>query len=84
MVLVERSAAAGAADAAALAAADARVGLATGFPCEQAAVIAEANGATLTSCEVDGLVVTVSVSRPVAGFHVTASATAGPPSSQVD
>ena len=83
-VLVIRASVAGAADAAALAAADARVGRATGFPCEQAAVVAEANGADLVSCTVDGLVVTVSVSRPVAGFVVRAAATAGPPGSQVD
>ena len=78
-VLVARSTVAGAADAAALAAADARVGVATGFPCERADEVAAANGAKLTACEVDGLIATVSVSRTILGFDLESSATAGPP-----
>jgi secretion/DNA translocation related TadE-like protein len=79
MVLAARSTVAGAADAAALAAADARVGVATGFPCERAAQVAAANGATLTTCEVDGLIATVSVSGTILGFRLESTATAGPP-----
>lgn len=78
-VLAVRSATAGAADAAALAAADARVGAVTGFPCERAAQVAEANGATMTDCSVDGLVATVTVSRAIGVFTVVQSASAGPP-----
>jgi secretion/DNA translocation related TadE-like protein len=78
-VLAARSTVAGAADAAALAAADARVGVVTGFPCDRAAEAATANGATLTACEVDGLIATVSVSRTILGFDLESTATAGPP-----
>ena len=67
-----------AADAAALAAADTAVGLVPGYPCERAAEIAEANGASLVACETDGLVITVAVGRTLLGFAVTAAATAGP------
>jgi len=78
-VLATRSAVAGAADAAALAAADARVGVTGGFPCDIAAETAAANGVALTGCEVDGYIATVSVERSVLGFPVSAGATAGPP-----
>lgn len=78
-VLAARSATAGAADAAALAAADARVGAVTGFPCERAAEVAAANGATMRSCTVDGLIATVTVTRLVGGFELVEIATAGPP-----
>ena len=78
-VLSTRSAVAGAADAAALAAADARIGVVGGLPCEIAGRVARVNGAVLTSCELDGFVATVVVERSVGGFAVAASATAGPP-----
>jgi secretion/DNA translocation related TadE-like protein len=78
-VLAARSNVASAADAAALAAADARVGVTTGFPCERAAEVAAANGATLTECEVDGLIATVSVGVTILGFEYESTATAGPP-----
>ena len=78
-VLVARAAAAGAADAAALAAADVASGRHPGYPCELAAEVATTNGAALESCEVDGLIVTVSVGRGILGFTVGARATAGPP-----
>jgi secretion/DNA translocation related TadE-like protein len=78
--LAARQAVAGAADAAALAAADVAVGRVPGVPCELAADVAAANGATLSSCAADGLVVTVTASRGLLGILVTASATAGPPS----
>ncbi|TBN55411.1 hypothetical protein EYE40_14470 [Glaciihabitans arcticus] len=70
---------AGAADAAALAAADVSSGAVAGFPCESAAVVARANGAELEACELDGLVATVRVTGTVLGFSVRAAATAGPP-----
>ena len=79
LVLAKKQALAGAADAAALAAADVRVGLEPGEPCAVAARVATANGATLESCSVDGLVVTVVVRATVAGFAVGVAATAGPP-----
>ena len=78
-VFAAKQALAGAADAAALAAADVRVGIVPGEPCAVAASVAEANGATLAGCVVDGLVVTVAVRGTVAGFAVGVSATAGPP-----
>ena len=77
-VLAARSSVAGAADAAALAAADARVGAVTGFPCERAAEVAAANGAFLEKCTVDGLVATVTVQRQIAGFAIEQTSTAGP------
>ncbi|MFM9876428.1 MAG: Rv3654c family TadE-like protein, partial [Rhodoglobus sp.] len=48
---------AAAADAAALAAADVAVGRVAGYPCEVATRVAAANGASVTACTVDGLVV---------------------------
>jgi len=78
-VLAKKQALAGAADAAALAAADVRVGLEPGEPCAVAARVATANGGGLASCSVDGLVVTVVVSASVVGFAVGVAATAGPP-----
>ena len=78
-VLAARSTVSNAADAAALAAADARVGVATGFPCDRAAEVATAHGADLTGCAVDGLIATVSVSRTILGFRLESTATAGPP-----
>lgn len=79
--LAGRSSVAAAADLAALAAADVAVGLAPGIPCELAATVASTNGATLRSCTVDGLIVTVVVGARVLGVDVTAAATAGPPGS---
>jgi secretion/DNA translocation related TadE-like protein len=70
---------AGAADASALAAADARLGVVGDYPCPLASKVARANGATLAACEFDGLIVTVSVSHLVWGVSMTATATAGPP-----
>lgn len=76
--LTVRQSVAGAADAAALAAADVAIGLAPGLPCEVGATVARANGAGLSACEPDGLVVTVTVTRWVLGIPVSVSATAGP------
>ena len=78
VVLATRSAVAGAADATALAAADARVGVVGGFACDVAAQVAAANHVALTACEVDGYIATVSVERSVLGFTLAESATAGP------
>lgn len=78
-VLVTKRAAEGAADAAALAAADVAVGRAPGVICEIAARVAEANASVLTNCHADGLVITVRVERQAAGFAVGAIASAGPP-----
>lgn len=77
--LVVRAEAAGAADAAALAAADVARGIYPGVPCVIAASVATANGARLGECRVDGVIVTVRVSVAVLTFSVTAAATAGPP-----
>jgi hypothetical protein len=78
-VLAAKVLASGAADAAALAAADVAVGRAVGEPCLTAARIAEANGTSLAACQPDGLVVTVRVETVVHGFTVAAAASAGPP-----
>ena len=56
-----RHRAAGAADAAALAAADAASGWSAGPPCAEAGRLAAENRAALARCEIDGLVVTVEV-----------------------
>jgi len=82
--LAARHAVTGAADAAALAGADAASGLVPGFPCEVAARVALANGAIVESCRVDGLVVTVSVGRVVLGLAVSERASAGPAVSAPD
>ena len=71
----------GAADSAALAAADVAVGILPGYPCEVAAVVASANRTTLARCDVDGLIVTVSTKRQFLGQTLRATATAGPPRS---
>lgn len=73
--------AAGAADAAALAAADAASGsiVTTDEPCALAAKVAEAAGATLTGCAVDGFVATVHVKAAYAGLAAVSRARAGPP-----
>ena len=68
-----------AADAAALAGADVAAGISPGAPCLIAAHIAEANGATLEACAVDGLVVTVRARVRFFGLNLTSMATAGPP-----
>lgn len=78
-VLQAKQQTADAADAAALAGADAAVGIIPGFPCQEAGRVAESNGASLGGCEVDGEVVTVRADRTVFGLRVTGTATAGPP-----
>jgi secretion/DNA translocation related TadE-like protein len=68
-----------AADAAALAAADAAVGLVPGVPCDLAAAVAEGNRASVLACRVDGLVATVTTGVTLLGIPITATSTAGPP-----
>ncbi len=68
-----------AAESAALAAADTAVGILSGFPCQAAARVAEANGTDLDACVADGFVVTVRVRSAALGMPVLATATAGPP-----
>ncbi len=74
----------GAADAAALAAADTAVGIVPGIPCDAAAAVATANGASIVSCTLDGMIVTVTAETSVMGISVTATATAGPADSAVN
>lgn len=75
---------AGAADAAALAAADTVSGFAHGDACATAARVADVNGAYVSSCELDGAVVTVGAARDVLGVTVIAFATAGPNHGEAD
>ncbi|MET0780279.1 MAG: helicase [Microbacterium sp.] len=70
---------AGVADAAALAAADAASGAVGGEPCGRATEIAAASGADVAACELDELVVTITVSAVFGRLPATASARAGPP-----
>ncbi len=77
--LVVRQRVVGAADAAALAAADGASGAVAGVPCELAARVAESNAATLQTCAIDGLVASVMVTASVGAVPVSARSTAGPP-----
>ncbi len=77
--LVVRQRVIGAADAAALAAADAASGAIPGVPCAQAERIANANAANLQTCVLDGLVASVTVAANVGVVPVSARSTAGPP-----
>ena len=72
--------AAGAADAAALAAADTASGALIGIPCDAAAQVADAAGARLIACDLDGLVASVRVEVGSGAFAAHARARAGPPS----
>jgi secretion/DNA translocation related TadE-like protein len=76
-VLAVKQKVAGAADAAAVAAADVAVGTLPGLPCAAAAIVAEANGAVLRSCTVSVTSATVRTQIRLLGFSVTATATAG-------
>jgi len=78
-VFADRARIAAAADAGALAAADAVAGFSAVDPCSLAAALAAEAGATMASCVVDGLVVTVVVSDAILGVTLTQTATAGPP-----
>ncbi len=78
MGIAEKHSVLAAADAGALAAADTIGGVVDGDPCSLAARVVDANGAQLSSCEVDGAVVTVRVASTILGLIVSGSATAGP------
>lgn len=84
LALAVRHSVAAAADAAALAGADVLIGIEPGYACDAAARAASANGASLSSCEPDGLVITVTATRSVFGIPVVARATAGPPPGEPD
>ncbi len=77
--LVVRQRVIGAADAAALAAADGASGAVAGVPCSLAARVAASNAATLQTCAIDGLVASVTVAASVGAIPVSARSTAGPP-----
>ena len=68
----------GAADAAALAAADTLIGDARGEPCARAEQVAAAHRTALDGCALDGFTATVALSVRVLGIPVTARARAGP------
>ncbi|MFK4788461.1 Rv3654c family TadE-like protein [Microbacterium sp. ZW T5_56] len=76
-VLSQRAAAA--ADAAALAAADAVTGVIPGDPCVRAGDVAAANGAVVDWCAVSGAVATVVVHANRGILTAAARARAGPP-----
>ncbi|MCD2444205.1 hypothetical protein LQ757_18130 [Agromyces sp. SYSU K20354] len=78
-VFVATQRVANAADAAALAAADATSGAVPGVPCDLAASVAARNGATLTGCDIDGPAASVTARSTMFGFAVVARARAGPP-----
>ncbi|MEO6827691.1 MAG: Rv3654c family TadE-like protein [Microbacteriaceae bacterium] len=71
----------GAADAAALAAADTALGLTPGSPCAIAKRAASLNHAALDGCRMEGVVATVTATTSYLGFAITATARAGPPGS---
>jgi secretion/DNA translocation related TadE-like protein len=75
---VQSQRAAGVADAAALAAADAASGAVSGIPCDRAGAVAAATGARVTSCVLVGLIATIEVVVPFGVLAATASARAGP------
>jgi secretion/DNA translocation related TadE-like protein len=77
--LVARQRVIGAADAAALAAADGASGAIAGVPCTLAARVAESTAATLQDCAIDGLVARVTVAANVGAVTFSARSTAGPP-----
>jgi len=69
----------GAADAAALAAADALAGFVADEPCAVAQRAASLNGARLEACSIDGAIADIVVDTAVMGLHVSSRARAGPP-----
>ena len=68
-----------AADAAALAASDVRLGVVAGDPCAVAERVARAHGARLSACVLDGAVATVEATADLLGMPVRVAARAGPP-----
>lgn len=78
-LLAEKQHVSAAADAAALAAADAASGLVAGIPCERADQAARLNGASLAACRLDGSVVLVCARTEFGGMPISVWARAGPP-----
>ncbi len=74
-----RQAAHAAADAAALAAADVASGLSAGEPCDEAARLAHANGASLEACTIIGREAVVRVRVESGPFVFSEPSRAGPP-----
>ena len=66
------------ADAVALTAADTALGAISGYPCENAGLIAKADGAILTSCRIVGLGAVVQTTQNLGLFEVSRWAEAGP------
>jgi secretion/DNA translocation related TadE-like protein len=69
----------GAADAAALAAADGASGAVPGAPCALAERVAQVAGARVTACRIDGLIASVEVAGVFGVVPIRAGSTAGPP-----
>ncbi|MBT1636230.1 Rv3654c family TadE-like protein [Clavibacter michiganensis] len=84
-LLVDRAVAAGAADSAALAAADAAAGYVSGAPCDAAEELMAPVGTELVGCAVDGTTADVRVRVPGTPFGVpiTARARAGQPDERI-
>lgn len=78
--LAERVALDGAADATALAAADALAGFVFEEPCDVAQRAASLNDVRLVACRIDGAEVAITVGINVMGIATTSRARAGPPS----
>jgi secretion/DNA translocation related TadE-like protein len=70
---------ASAADAGALAAADAASGAVPGIPCARAAEVVGTFGAVVDACDLDELVATITVSLQLGPVTARSSARAGPP-----
>ena len=66
------------ADSVALTAADTVLGAIAGYPCENAELIAKADGAILTSCRIVGLGAVVQTTQNLGFFEVSRWAEAGP------
>ncbi|MHA7987358.1 Rv3654c family TadE-like protein [Rathayibacter sp. CAU 1779] len=81
-LLAEKQHVEAAADAAALAAADAASGRVAGVPCERASRAAQLNSAAIDGCDVDGAIVEVTAVGSWGGVPITVRARAGPPSAR--
>ena len=66
------------ADTAALVAADTLIGAIAGYPCQNAELIADSDGALLVSCRIVGLVADIELSKSLGPITVLKSAQAGP------
>lgn len=66
------------ADTAALVAADTLVGAIAGYPCQNAELIADSDGALLVSCRIVGLVAEIELAKSLGPITVLKSAQAAP------